>query len=414
MEAWRMKRVDETTVKSFGSEVQGMLRGWFLPAAVCIGFLAGSVAARAEVLTLGYALETKDLRVEIQVGEVDSESQYEESISGLTEVLQGDQAGNPEAPIELAWINGPDSLRGPSGVEEDPSRPARFVRKVKERLALRGVHASREGGIEFDPRRDPKPEVRSRLTDVYLDHSKITWTVVRVLTNTGVRVGTLMYAGLNFYQALTVGIGVFTACTAVAWNSKHLLHFEENFRLYHVFSKQRFPALRKLLEQPSVERRIRKPHYYLNWGLLETLFGAVILFGENTARSLWGLDLEVPGLWPFLLSAGVSTASQGVADLAVAKYEQLSKASGMPKKLLDANLYKRLAFNSVVSVAGFTMINTAFLPVQVTGWVFLGALSAYGFSMSKYLDRKTVRGADPCISSLSEKGAGGGVGPDVK
>jgi hypothetical protein len=125
------------------------------------------------------------------------------------------------------------------------------------------------------------------------------------------------------------------------------------------------------------------------------------MFGENSARALWGLDLEIPGLWPFLLSASVSTASQGVADLAVAKYEHLAKSAGMPRKLLDSNLYKRLALNSVVSVAGFTMINTALLPIQATGWVFLGALSAYGFAYSKYLDRSAIRRADPCIDSLS-------------
>jgi hypothetical protein len=55
----------------------------------------------------------------------------------------------------------------------------------------------------------------------------------------------------------------------------------------------------------------------------------------------------------------------------------------------------------VVSVAGFTMLNTAYLPIKVTGWVFLGALSAYGFAYSKYLDRKTLRKADPCLQSLS-------------
>ncbi len=359
--------------------------------------------ASADVLSLGYALQNQDIRVEIKAGEIESDSQYEESLAGVAAVLREDHQQNPEAPIELAWINGPDSERGPSAAEELKSRPARFVKRIKERLLGAGVAPSREGGIDFHPKKHLKPGIYEKLNDLYLDHSKITWTVVRVLTNTGVRVGTLMYAGLNFYQALTVGLGVFTACSAVAWNSKHLLHFEENFRLYHAFSKKRFPALRALLESPSVEKRIYKPHYYLNWGLLEVLFGAIILFGENGARALWGLELDVPGLWPFLLSASVSTASQGVADLAVAKYEHLAKEAGLPKALLDSNLYKRLALNSVVSVAGFTMINTAFLPIQATGWVFLGALSAYGFAYSKYLDRAAIRRADPCLDSMSSE-----------
>jgi hypothetical protein len=364
-------------------------------------FLLLPAVVQADILSLGYALENQDIRVEIKAGEIESDAQYEESLAGLAVALREDHLKNPEAPIELAWINGPDSVRGPSAEEELNSRPARFVKRIKERLQGLGVSSSREGGIDFHPKKHLKPGIYEKLNDLYLDHSKITWTVVRVLTNTGVRVGTLMYAGLNFYQALTVGLGVFTACTAVAWNSKHLLHFEENFRLYHAFSKKRFPKLRSTLESPAVEARIYKPHYYLNWGLLETLFGVIIMFGENSARALWGLDLEVPGLWPFLLSASVSTASQGVADLAVAKYDHLAKSAGMPRKLLDSNLYKRLAFNSVVSVAGFTMINTALLPIQATGWVFLGALSAYGFAYSKYLDRSAIRRADPCIDSLS-------------
>ncbi|MBU6153771.1 MAG: hypothetical protein KGP28_05670 [Bdellovibrionales bacterium] len=370
----------------------------------CLGFFLMSVPAFSDVLSLGYAVESKDIRVEINAGEIETDSQYEESLAGLTEVLKVDQLRNPEAPIELAWINGPDSPRGPSSAEQN-SRPARFINKLKERLLGAGVAPAREGGVDFNPKKHLKPEILGKLNEAYLDHSKITWTVVRVLTNTGVRVATLMYAGLNLYQALTVGLGVFTACTAVAWNSKHLLHFEENFRLYSVFSKKQFPKLRALLDQPAVEKRIYKPHYYLNWGLLETLFGVIVLFGENAVRSLWGLNLEVPGLWPFLLSATVSTASQGVADLAVAKYEHLAKKEGLPGRLLNSNLYKRLAFNSVVSVAGFTMINTAALPVQVTGWVFLGALSAYGFAYSKYLDRKAVRAADPCLDSLSAASA---------
>jgi hypothetical protein len=47
-------------------------------------------------------------------------------------------------------------------------------------------------------------------------------------------------------------------------------------------------------------------------------------------------------------------------------------------------------------VAGFTMINTAYLPVKFTGYVLLGALSAYGFVYSKILDKKTIQNADPC------------------
>jgi hypothetical protein len=131
------------------------------------------------------------------------------------------------------------------------------------------------------------------------------------------------------------------------------------------------------------------------------MFGAAILLGENAARMLWGLDLDVPTLIPFVASTALSTASQGVADLAVAKYEILAKNSGMEKRLLDANFYKRLAFNSIASVAGFTMTNTSFLPIQVTGYVFLGALSTYGFVYSKILDRRALRNADPCLQSLS-------------
>jgi|GEM_PF-1968303 len=372
---------------------------------ICVGL--GITESQAEVLSLGYVLQGEQIRVEIQAGEIGSEAEYEESIAGVAEVLRLDHQLNPDAPIEVAWINGPDAGRGPSTSEAPTTRPARFVKKVKDRLFSFGLAPSREGGIDFDPDKHTQPSIRKQLNRLYLDHSKITWTVVRVLTNTGVRVATLMYAGLNFYQALTVGLGVFTACTAVAWNSKHLLHFEENFRIYHAFSKSRFPKLRAVLEDPAVEKRIFKPHYYLNWGLLEVLFGGIILFGENTARGLWGLDLEIPGLWPFLLSSTLSTASQGVADLAVAKYENLAKAMGMSRKLLDANLYKRLAFNSVVSVAGFTMMNTALIPVKVTGWVFLGALSAYGFVTSKLLDRKALRLADPCLESMSEPEAPG-------
>ncbi len=353
-------------------------------------------------MSLGYAFQNEDIRVEIRAGQISDRQEYDESLAGLAAFLRQDHREGPEAPIELGWIDGPDAGRSPSSGELPRSRPARFVGKLKEMLLGSGIPVSREGGIEFHPKRDLRRETFHKLNEWYLDHSKITWTVVRVLTNTGVRVGTLMYAGLNFYQALTVGLGVFTACTAVAWNSKHLLHFEDNFRLYHVFSKKRFPQLRSLLERPDVEKRIHKPHYYLNWGLLEVLFGAVILFGENALRSLWGLDLEVPGFFPFLVSAGVSTSSQGVADHAVAKYERISQLAGMPRRLLDSNLYQRLAFNSVLSVAGFTMINTAFLPVQATGWVFLGALSVHGFAYSRFLDRKALRMADPCLESLSE------------
>lgn len=363
---------------------------WFYPA-----------SARSDVLTLGYVFESPELKVEIKAAEIMDGAEYQESISGVSEELKKDHLSNPDAPIELGWISGPDAGRDPSGLEEAKSRPARFIQKVKDRLASSGVHSSREGGIDLDPKRDLKPSVYQRLNQAYLDHSNITWTIVRVATNTGVRVATLMYAGLNFYQAMTVGLGVFTACSAVAWNSKHLLHFEENFRIYTVFSRQKFPKLRALLESPKYEKRISRPHYYLNWGLLEVMFGAAILLGENAARMLWGLDLDVPTLIPFVASTALSTASQGVADLAVAKYEILAKNSGMEKRLLDANFYKRLAFNSIASVAGFTMTNTSFLPVKVTGYVFLGALSTYGFVYSKILDRRALRNADPCLQSLS-------------
>ena len=374
--------------------------------ACAISMVHFGARASAEVLSLGYALRNHDIRVEIKAGEIENDAQLEESIAGISAEMERDHGLNPEAPIEFAWINGPDSVRGPDSSEEPKSRPARFVRRVKERLLGAGIAPSREGGIDFDPKKHLRPGILSRLNELYLDHSKITWTVVRVLTNSGVRVATLMYAGLNLHQALTVGLGVFTACAAGTWKSKQLLHFQENFRLYHVLSKTRFPKLRSLLDSPAVEKRIHKPHFYLNWGLLEVLFGAIVLFGENTARSLWGLDLDVPALWPFLFSAGISTASQGVADYAVVKYEHLAKAGGMPAKLLDANLDKRLAFNSVISVAGFTMLNTAFAPLKFTGSVFLGALAAYGFAYSKYLDRKAIRRADPCLDSLSAQEAG--------
>jgi len=373
------------------------LTGTILPLVI----LVAPWSVHADVLSLGYALENEAIRVEIKAGEVSTEAEYQESISGIAEELKKDQLANPDAPLELGFINGPDSGRDPSSNDKPKTRPERFIQRVKDRLSQFGIAPSREGGIEFNPKKDLSPSAYQKLNELYLDHSKITWTVVRVMTNTGVRVATLMYAGLNFYQALTVGLGVFTACTAVAWNSKHLLHFEENFRLYHLFSKQKFPKLRTLLESPAIEKRISKPHYYLNWGLLEVMFGCIIVFSENSARSLWGVDLDLPGLWPFLLSSTLSTASQGVSDLAVAKYEHLATRLGMDRKLLDANLYKRLAFNSVVSVAGFTMLNTAYLPIKATGWVFLGALSAYGFAYSKYLDRKALRNADPCLESLS-------------
>jgi hypothetical protein len=359
---------------------------------------------------MGYVFEGDDIRVEIASGEIEGDPEKSESIDGVSEELKKDLTQNPEAPVEVAWVNTPEGE--PSQLEEkldqktekpavkSPSRGFRFVQKVKERLFRSGLKPDREAGIDFEPNQDLPPSTRSKLNQAYLDHSKITWTVVRVVANTGVRVATLMFAGLNLPQALTVGLGVFLGCSAVAWNSKHLLHFEENFRVYHVFSKQRFPKLRALLESPSVQARIAKPHYYLNWGLLEVLFGAVILFGENTARTLWGLDLDVPRFLPFLWSASVSTASQGVADLAVAKYEHLAKSAGMDPKLLDANLYKRLAFNSVVSVAGFTMINTASAPVKFTGYMLLGALSAYGFVYSKILDKKAIQAADPCNRAL--------------
>jgi hypothetical protein len=369
-----------------------------------LAFLLSSGAAQSAVLTLGHSFEGDDIRVDIVSGEISGGDELNESIDGVSEELKKDLTQNPEAPVEVAWVNTPEGepTKNQTGKPAEkpgaksPSRGFRFVQKVKERLLRSGLKPDREAGIDFDPEKDLPSSTRSKLSQAYLDHSKITWTVVRVVTNTGVRVATLMFAGLNFPEALNVGLGVFVGCSAVAWNSKHLLHFEENFRLYHVFSKQRFPKLRALLDSPAVQSRIAKPHYYLNWGLLEVLFGAIILFGENTARTLWGLDLDLPGLWPFLLSASVSTASQGVADLAVAKYEHLAKSAGMDPRLLDANLYKRLAFNSVVSVAGFTMINTASVPVKFTGYVLLGALSTYGFVYSKILDKKAIQGADPC------------------
>jgi hypothetical protein len=367
--------------------------------------------AGAVVLTLGHSFQGDDIRVDIVSGEIPDDGQASESIDGVSEELKKDLSTNPDAPLEVAWVNTPEENAAESSApvsgaktapsaEKGPSRGFRFIQKVKERLSRSGLKPEREGGVDFVPRRDLPPTTIQKLNQGYLDHSKITWTIVRVVTNTGVRVATLMYAGLNFPQALTVGLGVFLGCSAVAWNSKHLLHFEENFRVYGILSKQRFPKLRALLDSPSVQARIAKPHYYLNWGLLEVLFGAIILFGENTARSFWGLDLDVPGILPFLWSATVSTASQGVADLAVVKYEHLSKSAGMPAKLLDANLYKRLAFNSVVSVAGFTMINTAYLPVKFTGYVLLGALSTYGFVYSKILDKKAIQNADPCNRAM--------------
>ena len=399
--------VGSGAVQEFNTKMKSLIkssdnRSRSLLVALALGMLSFFPAsAWSDVLTLGYVFETPELKVEIKAAEVVDGAEYQESISGVSEELKKDHLANPDAPIELGWISGPDAGRDPSGVEEAKSRPARFIQKVKERLANSGVHSSREGGIDLDPKRDLKPSVYQKLNQAYLDHSNITWTIVRVVTNTGVRVATLMYAGLNFYQAMTVGLGVFTACSAVAWNSKHLLHFEENFRIYNVFSRQKFPKFRALLDSPKYEKRISRPHYFLNWGLLEVMFGAAILLGENTARSLWGLELDVPNLIPFVTSTVLSTASQGVADLAVAKYEILAKNSGMEKRLLDANFYKRLAFNSIASVAGFTMTNTSFLPIQVTGYVFLGALSTYGFVYSKLLDRRALRSADPCLQSLT-------------
>ena len=193
-------------------------------------------------------------------------------------------------------------------------------------------------------------------------------------------------------QSLEISTAVAFGCSLAGALYIPINKFANKVRFYKNLSPEKFPKLQGLLQNPVHAKRIDIAHGKFNWGLLEMVFGGIVIGGENGIRALLDLPFDVPSLLQYSTSTGLAIFTQQVWDRAVGRYKDLLDLDPtLSQELKDANMLKRGAFGSLASVLGFTAANSHLLPVKIVGYLTLGALGITGRIYEKQIDAKIAR-----------------------
>ena len=368
-----------------------------LPILLVSALAASSSFAQSSSLvkTMGYALEANDVHVEVTIGEASDADGLSTSIDGLTAEIEKDHAINPEAFFEAGWLSFDHDGRNPAQVQKIVSKAQNFVSTIVQKLKSKNIETDQAAGIQL-------PKARLAKKDSwYLNHSRLVWTLIRVSNSTGFRIGSMLFAGLSLSHSVELSSTLALACTLSAAFYIPINHFSNKVRFYNSLDLNKYPRLKKLLSNPATANRIERIHGKINWGMVEVAFGSTIVFGENFARKMLGLPVELPSLLQFGMSTGMAIATQQVWDRAVSKYEDLQnllheQAGGDLKDILfvkqkNADVYKLGAIGSVMSVVGFSWSSSQNLGVKITGYGILGALGVAGRVYEHRIDAKLAR-----------------------
>jgi len=365
-----------------------------LPILWVSAFAASSSFAQSSspLHTLGYALEGNGVHVEVTIGEASDEAELSTSIDGLTAEIEKDHAINPEAFFEAGWLSLDHDGRNPAQLQKVVSKAQKFVGAIVQKLKSKNIETDQAAGIQL-----PKARVAKK-DSWYLRNSRLAWTLVRVSNSTGFRIGSMLFAGLSLSHSVELSATLALACTLSAGFYIPINRFSNKVRFYNSLNLNKYPRLKKMLDNPAVANRIDRIHGKFNWGLVEVAFGSTIVLGENFVRKVIGLPVELPTLLQFGMSTGMAIATQQVWDRAVSKYEDLqnllqTQAGDDLKdelfvKQKNADVYRLGAFGSVMSVVGFSWSSSQNMTIKLTGYAFLGALGVAGRVYERRIDAK--------------------------
>lgn len=338
-------------------------------------------------------MSSNDVKVDVTIGEASTEEELNTSIEGLSAEIQKDRELNPDSFFEAGWVDLEADGRAPA--QNVIARSSTFITNLVQKLKGKNIQADRVAEMQV-------PAKQLTLKDSwYLNNSKLTWTIIRVSNSTGFRVGSLIFTGLSPLHSVELSSSLVLACTLSSVFYIPINHFSNKARFYEHMNLNKFPGLKKILSNPATAKRIDVIHGKANWGLVEVAFGGVVILGENAVRKMLGLPIELPTLLQYGISTGMAIATQQVWDRAVGKYEDLQNLlhihnGGNVKdplfiKQRNANIHKRGAFGSILSVVGFSWSSSQNTVVKLSGYATLGALGIAGNLYERHIDAKIAR-----------------------
>ncbi len=306
--------------------------------------------------TSEYTFDANGVHVEVAIGQTDQPERSAEVLAEYINANTSDVNIASDPAIEIATVT------------ESPESTV-FANAFQAHL--------QQSHTPVDRRSEWSKQGLADLENAYYKNSNLIWTIVRVSTSTGLRVATFVYSGFSWEQSVLLSSSLVVACSLSAALYIPINHFANKVRFYEVV-------------QGSVADQI---HGRANWGLLEVVFGSIVILGENGMRKVLGIASDVPCLLQFSVSTGLAMFTQQIWDRAVGKYEDLQKlkmllGSGMSSEELTANIRKRGAFGSVLSVMGFTASASSYVPVKILGYATLATLGGLGRWYEKRMDRE--------------------------
>lgn len=356
-----------------------------------------SILTLASVLTLGARSVSADPRTEVPVttlkfqdgvrqfeiviGEVDSESQFEEVSQGLALFLQKSKQLAPSDPVELRSI---EAVYDQSGRSPDAlSGAMRFLDRVTD--AVLGLN------VKPEKIRKQKVSVGSKLGS---RAKRWMFMGVRVAFTAGITTAGYISSGHSWVAVGAASAVVLLAASLVTKNYERILKFQSNARIRNLFSREKFPQLFEFLENTRSGKWVSNLSGARNWGFLDLLFSFAVVYGVEGVFQQAGELSSVTPWWMVVLLSAVSTVSQGILDEGVSSFKENFKELVDPS-ILETMVYRQGAVASIMSVSALLLVSQGH-PVE--GAVLFGTLGAMGV---RYRARMRAPEGEPLFKALS-------------